>query len=44
MDKILDILDSIAHEKALTLTQVEEALIEALVRTAKKMGDYTFIY
>ncbi|MBT3279899.1 MAG: transcription termination/antitermination protein NusA [Campylobacteraceae bacterium] len=44
MDKILDILDSIAHEKALTLTQVEEALIEALVRTAKKMGDYTLEY
>jgi transcription termination/antitermination protein NusA len=44
MDKILDILDSIAHEKSLTLTQVEEALIGALISTAKKMGDYTLEY
>jgi N utilization substance protein A len=44
MDKILDILDSIAHEKSLTITQVEEALVDALIRTAKKMGDYTLEY
>ena len=44
MDKILDILDSIAHEKSLKISQVEEALVEALIRTAKKMGDYTLEY
>jgi len=44
MDKILDILDSIAHEKSLKIAQVEESLIEALIKTAKKMGDYTLEY
>ncbi len=44
MDKILDIIDSIAHEKGLKLEEVEEALVEALIRTAKKMGDFSLEY
>jgi N utilization substance protein A len=37
MDKILDILDSIAYEKGLKLENVENALKESLIQTAKKM-------
>jgi N utilization substance protein A len=37
MDKILDILDSIAYEKGLKLENVESALKESLIQTAKKM-------
>jgi N utilization substance protein A len=44
MDKILDIIDSIAHEKGLKLEEVETALVEALIRTAKKMGDFSLEY
>jgi N utilization substance protein A len=39
MDKIIDILDSIAYEKGLKLEDVENALKEALIKTAKKMVD-----
>ena len=43
MDKIIDILDSIAYEKGLKITDVENALKEALIKTAQKMVDYTLI-
>lgn len=39
MDKIIDILDSIAYEKGLKIEDVENALKEALIKTAKKMVD-----
>ncbi|MGB6329168.1 MAG: transcription termination factor NusA [Halarcobacter sp.] len=41
MDKIIDILDSIAYEKGLKIEDVENALKEALVKTAEKMVDST---
>lgn len=41
MDKIIDILDSIAYEKGLQINDVENALKEALVKTAEKMVDET---
>ena len=44
MDKIIDIIDSIAYEKGLKVTDVEEALRESLIRTAKKMVDETLIF
>ncbi|RXJ87719.1 transcription termination factor NusA [Arcobacter sp. CECT 8985] len=39
MDKIIDILDSIAYEKGLKIEDVEQALKEALIKTAEKMVD-----
>ncbi len=39
MDKIIDILDSIAYEKGLKIEEVENALKEALIKTAEKMVD-----
>ncbi len=44
MDKIIDILDSIAYEKGLKINDVEEALKEALINTAKKMVDHTLTF
>ncbi|MFV7789590.1 transcription termination factor NusA [Aliarcobacter lanthieri] len=44
MDKIIDILDSIAYEKGLKITDVENALKEALIKTAQKMVDYSLIF
>lgn len=44
MDKIIDILDSIAYEKGLKITEIEEALKEALIITAKKMVDDTLTF
>jgi len=41
MDKIIDILDSIAYEKGLKINDVENALKEALIKTAEKMVDET---
>ena len=41
MDKIIDILDSIAYEKGLKIEDVENALREALIKTAEKMVDET---
>lgn len=41
MDKIIDILDSIAYEKGLKIEDVENALKEALIKTAEKMVDST---
>ena len=35
MDKIIDILDSIAYEKGLKIDDVENALKEALIKTAQ---------
>ncbi|HAC71383.1 MAG TPA: transcription termination/antitermination protein NusA, partial [Arcobacter skirrowii] len=43
MDKIIDILDSIAYEKGLKITDVEAALKEALIKTAQKMVDHSLI-
>ncbi|QOG12674.1 transcription termination factor NusA [Arcobacter sp. FWKO B] len=37
MDKIIDIIDSIAYEKGLKVSDVEVALKDALIKTAKKM-------
>lgn len=39
MDKIIDILDSIAYEKGLKIDDVETALKEALIKTGEKMVD-----
>jgi len=44
MDKIIDILDSIAYEKGLKITDVENALKEALIKTAQKMIDSSLIF
>ena len=44
MDKIIDIIDSIAYEKGLKITDVEEALRESLIQTAKKMIDQTLVF
>ncbi len=44
MDKIIDILDSIAYEKGLRIEDVENALKEALIKTAKKMVDETLVF
>lgn len=44
MDKIIDILDSIAYEKGLKIENVEEALKESLIQTAKKMIDSELEY
>ncbi|RXJ67171.1 transcription termination/antitermination protein NusA [Halarcobacter ebronensis] len=41
MDKIIDILDSIAYEKGLKIDDVENSLKEALIKTAEKMVDPT---
>lgn len=41
MDKIIDILDSIAYEKGIKIDDVENALKEALIKTAEKMVDAT---
>ncbi len=44
MDKIIDILDSIAYEKGLKIEDVENALKESLVKTAEKMVDHTLVF
>ncbi|WP_198304586.1 transcription termination factor NusA [Arcobacter vandammei] len=44
MDKIIDILDSIAYEKGLKIDDVENALKEALIKTAQKMVDHTLVF
>ncbi len=44
MDKIIDIIDSIAYEKGLKVADVEEALKESLIQTAKKMIDQTLVF
>lgn len=44
MDKIIDILDSIAYEKGLKIEDVENALKEALIKTAQKMVDPTLLF
>lgn len=44
MDKIIDIIDSIAYEKGLKVSDVEEALKESLIKTAQKMVDETLIF
>ena len=41
MDKIIDILDSIAYEKGIKIEEVETALKEALIKTGEKMVDHT---
>jgi transcription termination/antitermination protein NusA len=44
MEKIIDIIDSIAYEKGLKVSDVEEALKESLIKTAEKMQDDTLKY
>jgi transcription termination/antitermination protein NusA len=44
MEKIIDIIDSIAYEKGLKVSDVEEALKDALIKTAHKMVDETLTY
>ena len=44
MDKIIDILDSIAYEKGLKIDDVENALKEALIKTAQKMVDESLVF
>ncbi|MEA1913740.1 MAG: transcription termination factor NusA [Campylobacterota bacterium] len=44
MDKIIDILDSIAYEKGLKIENVENALKESLIQTAKKMINEELVY
>ena len=44
MEKIIDIIDSIAYEKGLKITDVENALKESLIKTAQKMQDDSLIY
>jgi len=44
MEKIIDIIDSIACEKELKVSEVEVALKESLIKTAEKMVDDTLIY
>lgn len=44
MEKIIDIIDSIAYEKGLKVAEVEVALKESLIKTAQKMVDETLIY
>ena len=44
MDKIIDILDSIAYEKGLKIENVESALKESLIQTAKKMINEELVY
>ena len=44
MEKIIDIIDSIAYEKGLKISEVEEALKESLIKTAHKMVDESLVY
>ncbi len=44
MDKIIDIIDSIAYEKGLKVTDVEEALQQSLIQTARKMVDESLVF
>ncbi|MEA3513246.1 MAG: transcription termination factor NusA [Campylobacterota bacterium] len=44
MEKIIDIIDSIAYEKGLKVSDVEDALKESLIKTAQKMVDDSLIY
>ncbi|MEA2050049.1 MAG: transcription termination factor NusA [Campylobacterota bacterium] len=44
MEKIIDIIDSIAYEKGLKVSDVENALKESLIATAQKMVDNTLVY
>ncbi len=44
MDKIIDIIDSIAYEKGLKVSDVEIALKDALIKTAKKIINQDLIF
>jgi len=44
MEKIIDIIDSIAYEKGLKVSDVENALKESLIKTAQKMQDDSLLY
>ena len=44
MDKILDIIDSIAYEKGLKVVEIEVALKESLIKTAEKMINETLVF
>ena len=41
MEKILDIIEAIAHEKSISNTHALEAFTEAIVNTAKKLTSFT---
>lgn len=44
MEKILDIVDAIAHEKCLTPQKVKESLQTAFIQTAKRVIDKNFAF
>ena len=44
MEKILDIIDSIAHEKGLSPDHVKEALKTAFIQTAKRLINDQFAF
>lgn len=44
MEKIIDIIDSIAYEKGLKVSDVTVALEESLIKTAQKMVDDSLVY
>jgi transcription termination/antitermination protein NusA len=44
MEKILDIIDAIAHEKNISKAHALEAFQEALINTAKKLTSFTSTY
>lgn len=44
MEKILDIIESIAHEKGLPPEQVKEGLKTAFIQTARRLIDPTYAY
>ena len=44
MEKILDIVDALAHEKGLTPEKVKEALQTAFIQTAKRVIDKNFAF
>ena len=41
MEKILDIIDAIAHEKNISKEHALEAFQEAIINTAKKLTSFT---
>jgi len=41
MEKIVDIIEAMAHEKNITLTSAVDAFKEALIKTAKRCTSYS---
>jgi len=44
MEKILDIIEAIAHEKSISNQHALEAFTEALIKTAKKLTTFTSVF